>query len=112
MGIRLFRFLGMISQKESIWLALVGVIPLEGNDLTPNVSGAYVRVACKLAGDNLESHLREIFSDYHYSIFEIADIKLADALNDEDLNNKVTQQLIAAINTGATFAWGTFHTWK
>jgi hypothetical protein len=111
MGIRRFRFLEMISQNECIWLALVGVIPLEGNDLTPNISGAYVRVACKLSSDNLESRLKEIFSHYHYSIFEIDDIKLAEALNHEDLSNEVTQQLLAEINSGAKFAWSTFHTW-
>jgi hypothetical protein len=55
-------------KKQAIWFALVGVVPLEGNELITDVSGAYVNVVA-LSTDEVDFTYKsyEVFAHHKFS---------------------------------------------
>ncbi len=96
--------------KEEIWLALVGVKQLQGNEYLNSI-GAYVNVAC-LAKNKTDfiAKLHGNFMHNRFEIFEIDDIEQEKNLVISDEANAEKLNLINEINKGYKFAWGVFHT--
>jgi hypothetical protein len=96
---------------EKIWLALVGVKPLKGNEILPKVKGAYVNVACISTNEeNFKNDLAEIFNQYRFALTDIDEIETEDNMVIANPKNAEKLQLLSEIKEGYKFAWGAFHT--
>ncbi|WP_129717406.1 hypothetical protein [Pedobacter sp. SYP-B3415] len=96
--------------SEKIWLALVGIRPLSGNEYFNN-AGAYVNVACLAESQSaFTSKLRFNFEYHNFKVFDIDDIETEETLIIHNDENAEKLRLIGEIKQGYKFAWGTFHT--
>jgi hypothetical protein len=97
-----------MNSNEKVWFALVGVRPLEGNELITDAKGAYVNVACLSEDESrFKKKLYENFEYYKFQIFDIDDIETEETLDIE--NDSVRSELLNEIKEGYGFSWGTFH---
>ncbi|TKC05250.1 hypothetical protein [Pedobacter frigoris] len=96
--------------NKKIWLALVEVIPLEGNEFITS-DGAYVNVACLAESKSqFKSELHSNFERNKFKVLDIDDIETEKSLIVTNAENAERLRLIDEINEGYEFAWGTFYT--
>ena len=73
---------------EKIWFALVGIKPLKGNEILPEVKGAYVNVACVSENEgSLKGQLKEIFKSHLFVVTDIEEIETEDNIVIDNLEN-------------------------
>jgi len=83
---------------------------LSGNEILPDVKGAYVNVACVSENEKeFKLKLSDIFKHHSFEIFEIDEIETEDDLKIDNPDNAEKLSLIDEIREGYQFAWGTFH---
>ncbi len=95
---------------DKIWFALVGIKPLQKNEILPKAKGAYVNVACISENEgSLKEDLKEIFKHHKFSITDIDEIETEDNLSIDNSDNAEKFKLLNEIKEGYKFDWGTFH---
>jgi hypothetical protein len=96
--------------NKKIWLAVVGVTPLTGNEILPDVRGAYVNVACMCDDEKeFKEILNQVFFHHRFKVIEIDDIETEDGIVIHNPKNAEKITLIKEIKEGYQFSWGTFH---
>jgi len=96
--------------SKKIWLAIVKVTPLLGNEFL-NSGGAYVNVACLAEGrKQFVSMLHSYFELNRFEVQDVDDIETEGTLVVTDKETAEKIKLINEIKEGYEFAWGTFHT--
>jgi len=95
-----------------IWLAIVKVSPLKGNEFLASVK-AYVNVACIAADEEqFVGKLHSYFKLHKFEIHEIDDVLTESSLGFAYEKTEERINLINEINEGYEFAWGTFHVFE
>jgi len=99
-----------IQNKNSVWIGLATVIPLEGNNDLGNAKGAAVNVLHWAKNENdFREKVALQLSEYEYSLEELEDVELFDFTNSEKYNDDLDEKAVI-VKKMKSLQWGTFYT--
>lgn len=96
-----------------IWLGLIEVEAINGNNDLGDAKGAFVNVACKaLSKEDFVEKVTKSFSIYDFCVLDIDEIEIETKMIIDNPDNAEKLELVEEVNGGETFAWGDFHTYE